>query len=123
MKAMKGMTGSIKEMQSTICCSDDLTNMVFIVAGKGNYVHTFLKLILVTFNAVCRVMGLHPSWKKSHLHLIISEYNSYFAQRMRPIINGLWRYSQRVRCRVPNWHAKISFHQYLNSFNAERTQD
>ena len=89
MKAIKGMTGSIKEMQSTICCSDDLTNIGFIKAGKGNYVHKLLKHTCVTFNAVCRVMGLHPSWKKSHLHLIISEYNSRFAQRMRPIISYL----------------------------------
>ena len=49
MKAMKGVTGSLKEMQSTICCSDDLTNMGFIVAGKGNYVHKFLKLIFGDF--------------------------------------------------------------------------
>lgn len=83
------LSGTFKELQASLMCSDDITKLGFIIAGKNNTVFELMRYVLVTFNSVCRLMGLHPSWKKVNLHLMISEFNSFFSQRMRPIVSYL----------------------------------
>lgn len=85
----KKLSGVVKEFQSTLLCSDDITKLGFVIAGKGNSVFKTVRLILMTFNTCCRLAGLHPSWRKVDLHLMVAEYNSFFSQRMRPIVSYL----------------------------------